>query len=530
MLLNVICAGLSSIDGEPKAWQATELRHITRRLYNGQPMTLILPRSTPESEGIPSSAIVDFLQASEKMHDLHSFMLLRHGRVVAEAWWDPYRRDTPHMLYSLSKSFTSTAVGLAVADGLLTVDDTVISHFPDDTPDKVSPNLASMKVRHLLSMSTGHDTDATNATMSGQTSPYRAFLSLPVEHEPGTHFVYNSAASFILSAIVQKLTGKTLFEYLTPRLLDPLGIDGAFWESHPNGVNYGGWGLFLKTEDIARFGQLYLMNGEWEGKQLVPRAWVDDATTKQIHNGTDPESDWNQGYGYQFWRCRHNCFRGDGAFGQYCIVMPDQDAVIAITAGVADMQAVLNGVWDILLPALGSTVLPANQVLTGQLSDQLRSRAIPILSGKPASEIEESITGKTFTMEAPAYPQGDAPLAPDSNDEPLESVSFDFHNDRFIYRLGGKGEKKGIHMLRFGRESWVNDSAIIGGPQKISVASSGTWTGDNVFTLTVCQVQSPHIITFVFTFDNDMITMAMTVNVSFGPAEIFKKVGKVQTE
>ncbi len=128
----------------------------------------------------------------------------------------------------------------------------------------------------------------------------------------------------------------------------------------PQGINTGGWGLKIKTEDIARFGQMYLQKGVWNGKPLLPEAWVAEATSFKISNGDNPESDWNQGYCYQFWRCRHNTYRGDGAFGQYCVVMPDQDAVLAITSGVPDMQAVLNLVWDCLLPAMGSTALPAD--------------------------------------------------------------------------------------------------------------------------------------------------------------------------
>ena len=223
-------------------------------------------------QGISSAAITAFVKAAQKsIQSLHSFMLLRHGTVVAEGWWYPYRPEAPHMLFSLSKSFTSTAVGFAVAEGRLSVDDSVLSFFPDDAPKKVSPNLAAMQVRHLLSMSTGHDQDATERTLRRKDrNAAKAFLSLPVEHEPGTHFVYNSAASYMLSAIVQKLTGQTLLDYLTPRLFEPLGIQGATWESYGNhegvAVNFGGWGLNVKTEDIARLGQLYLQKGhvEWQ--------------------------------------------------------------------------------------------------------------------------------------------------------------------------------------------------------------------------------------------------------------------------
>ncbi|HET6386465.1 MAG TPA: serine hydrolase domain-containing protein, partial [Armatimonadota bacterium] len=321
---------------------------------------LPLTRRAPEALGIASSGVLAFLDAAaEHIRELHSFMLLRHGQVAAEGWWTPYGADVPHMLFSLSKSFTSTAAGMAIAEGLLSLDDPVVSFFPEDKPARVSENLAAMRVRHLLSMSTGHAEDTLGALSRTADSNWAAlFLDRPVDYTPGTHFVYNSGATYMVSAIVQKLTGQRVIDYLRPRLFEPLGITDPKWEVCPRGINTGGWGLSVKTEDIARFGQLYLQKGIWEGRRLLPESWVDAATSKQVSNGDDPNNDWNQGYGYQFWRCRHGAYRGDGAFGQFCIVMPDQDAMIAITAGVADMGGVLNLVWNHLLPAFQSASLP----------------------------------------------------------------------------------------------------------------------------------------------------------------------------
>ena len=309
-----------------------------------------LPRSSPEAQGVSSSALLAFVEAVDRDIDaMNSVMVVRHGRVVAEGWWSPYDAQSRHSLYSLSKSFTSTAVGLAAAEGKLSVDDPVLKFFPEDAPAEPSKNLKAMRVSDLLRMSTGHQTEPSRPKDQPWT---KAFLAQPVPNKPGTHFLYNTSATYMLSAIVQKATGMTVLDYLRPRLFEPLGIEHPTWEASPQGITTGGFGLSVRTEDIAKFGQLYLQKGKWDGRQLVPASWVEAATARQTSNGSNPKSDWDQGYGYQFWRCRHGAYRGDGAFGQYCIVLPEQDAVIAITAGVKDMQAVLNLVWDKLLPAL----------------------------------------------------------------------------------------------------------------------------------------------------------------------------------
>src|SRR5260370_32115779 len=193
----------------------------------------------------------------------------------------------------------------------------------------------------------------------------------------------------MLSAIVQKATGVTVLDSLKPRLFEPLGIERPTWESSPQGVTTGGYGLSIRTEDIARFGQLYLQKGKWNGKQLVPESWVDAATARQTSNGSSPKSDWDQGYGYQFWRSRHGAYRGDGAFGQYCIVLPEQDAVIAITSGVKDMQAVLNLVWDKLLPAMKSSPLSPDQEARAKLEQTLKGLSLrpPEASGTHAKVV-----------------------------------------------------------------------------------------------------------------------------------------------
>jgi CubicO group peptidase (beta-lactamase class C family) len=318
-----------------------------------------LPRSTPEAQGISSQAVREFVEAADKINTLHSFMLVRHGHVIAEGWWKPEAPDKPHVLHSLSKSFNSTAVGLAIADGKLSLDDPVLKFFPADAPHDVSDNLKALKVRDLLTMSGGQETEP----KSGSGGPtVKQFLAHPFTHKPGTHFLYNSMGSYTLSAIVTKVTGQTTLEYLKPRLFEPLGIENLQWATSPEGNTLGGTGLKLCTEDIAKFGQLYLAKGNWNGKQLIPEQWIEQATSKQVPNDQESHAkmgiDWRQGYGFQFWCCTHNAFRGDGAAGQFIVVIPDKDVVIVITADTGNMQGELNAIWEKLLPGFRGKALP----------------------------------------------------------------------------------------------------------------------------------------------------------------------------
>ncbi len=311
---------------------------------------------------------------------MHSIMVMQHGKVLAERWFNGWTPDSLHIMYSVSKTFTATAVGLAIEDGKLALTDKVISFFPDKLPEQVSDNLAAMTVWDLLTMSCGHDVDHTFEAMrkeggnalSGANSQnagfdwVKDFLAYPVEHKPGTFYCYNSIATLMLSAIVQKVTGENVFSYLQPRLFEPLHISGIHWSETADGINHGGWGLFLKTEDMAKMGQLFLNNGVWNGKQLIPAGWIAEASKKQIYslpagireeelaerNITKDNSDLVQGYGYQMWRSRHNGYRADGAMGQFILIFPDKDVVIACTANSRVAQKELDLIFDNILSVL----------------------------------------------------------------------------------------------------------------------------------------------------------------------------------
>ena len=466
--------------------------------------TELLGKSTPEAEGISSRAISIFIEAAEQEQPdaLHSLMIVRHGKIVAEGWWNPYNPKSPHLLYSLSKSFTSTAIGLAVAEELVSLDDPVISFFPDKAPEKPSENLQNMRIRDLLRMTTGHASDSYRRIQGHPDGWVTGFLSLPVEHKPGSIFIYNTGATYMLSAILQKLTGQTLTDFLQPRLFEPLEIKKPFWRSDSEGINVGGTGLFVTTKDIAKLGQLYLQKGNWNGEQILTENWVEAATSLQASNGSNPESDWDQGYGYQFWRCRHNLYRGDGAFGQYCIVMPEHDAVIAITSGSNNMQGILNLVWKHLLPAMHEKALPGNEDDLASLNTKLESLALSTVKGEESVGLSKIISGKRYIMEA--NPQGVKAFSININDDEKNMV---FWTD------------EGEQAIPIGYNEMLKGEMIMTGMGNIKTASSGAWISDSVYRTTMYHYESPHAITYNFRFDGNKVNIHSAFNVFFGPEE-----------
>ena len=469
-----------------------------------------LPRSSPEAQGVSSAAIREFVETADReVNTMNSFMLLRHGQVIAEGWWTPYAPEVPHMLYSLSKSFTSTAVGLAVAEGKLSIDDEVLKFFPEDAPSEPTNNLKAMRVHDLLRMSTGHQTEP-RLSDTNSVPWTKLFLAHPVPNKPGTHFLYNTAGTYMQSAIVQKAAGQTVLDYLRPRLFDPLGIENPTWGTSPQGISLGGYGLNIRTEDIAKFGQLYLQKGQWQGKQLVPAAWVEAATARQTSNGSNPKSDWDQGYGYQFWRCRHGAYRGDGAFGQYCLVMPEQDAVIAITSGVRDMQAVLNLIWDELLPAFQHSPFPENKDEQKRLKQTLAGLTLRWPEGAATSPIAAKLSGKEFR-----FP---------SNPQKLESVKIDAGRNGTILTLRVNGTDRRVAC---GHKKWEKAHLAYSSLKEQPVAASGAWTSDT-YTARLCFYETPTIVTVNLRPSGDELLYDAEYNVAFGPTKQPQLVGRVQ--
>lgn len=436
-----------------------------------------LPRSAPSAQQVSGARIVAFLDAVDAEADLelHSVMILRHGAVVAETWWAPYRPDQVHLLYSLSKSFTATAAGFAAAEGLLSLNDTLLSHFPEFDDAAHHPWARSMTLQNLAAMATGHTEDTLERALKlGGPDPVRAFLTLAPEEEPGSVFAYNNTATYALGAVVQKVTGMSLVDYLRPRLLDPLGVADAYWDRDPLGRDIGFTGLHLTTESIAAFGQLYLEGG----RTVLPEGWVAEASALHTPNPDEPNPDWRQGYGYQLWRSRHG-YRGDGAYGQFCLILPEQDAVVVTTAQTENMQALLDLVWRELVPAFtedGST--DQDETLIPRLGDlELQgSSGVPLPApGRPDLVGGAQLAGPPIALDGGGW-------------------SVVVLEDEFAL------------SVEVGDQAWLESAVDIGDGRWLGVAARGGQVDSAMFVVDLVFTQTPHRLSLTWDRDREATT------------------------
>ncbi|EYR62401.1 beta-lactamase [Actinotalea ferrariae CF5-4] len=485
-----------------------------------------LPLSAPRQQGVDARGVQAFLDAVEASAAIepHSLMLLRHGHVVAEGWWAPFSRDRLHLLYSLSKSFTSTALGLAVEEGLVSLDDTVLSHFPELDAEVTDERSRRMLVRHVAAMASGHREETLDRVLAlDPRNPVRGFLLLPPDEEPGTVFAYNQPCTYTVASIVTQRTGSGLTDYLRPRLLDPLGIGEVAWHGDHTGMELGFSGLHATTEAIARLGQLYLQRGRWGDEQLVPEAWVEEATRGHVRSdGQGRPVDWSQGYGFQFWMSRHG-YRGDGAYGQFCLVLPEQDAVLAMTAATEAMQEVLDAAWEYLLPAMGEMpdgtggeAGPGGGGERGAADNGARAAAEDAADDGPrdaAEDADAALAARLAALTLPGVPGDTAPPSAEAwldlrTERSSGPVAVSLATSRVTTSADDEGPGSGRWVVELEADdgavqlrtevtgpSWqvhdVDLAAVAGDGARLPVAVSGGWVGERL-RLDLAFVETPH--------------------------------------
>ena len=427
---------------------------------------LALPTATPSEVGVDATGVSAFLDTLEQAPDqeLHSLVLVRHGQVYARGFWAPYTPEDKTLLYSLSKSFTSTALGFAVAEGRLALTDRVVDRIVPR--GEVGPRTAVLTLRDLAAMATGHHEDTLErAHAADPDDTVQGFLSIEPDADPGSVFCYNNGATHTLGAVVQEVTGQTLVDYLRPRLFEPLGIEPGPWDQHPAGRDMGFSGLHLTTDALARFGQLYLSGGTYAGRPVLPEGWTDLALREHTPNPAEPDPDWQQGYGFQFWRGRHGTVRGDGAYGQFVVLLPEHDAVLVATGATEDMQGVLDAAWTHLLPAFdreGSA--EADDALTARLADQTIRTDRP----DPLADVEVPPVG--------------------ADGRGLGVAALDETPDGWVLRLVEDGREIAVPV---GRGGWQRADVAVRDGRGALVATRAEADADGL-AVDVVLVESPH--------------------------------------
>lgn len=424
----------------------------------------LLPRARPTDVGVDPRGVHAFLDGvARRGITLHGLRLVRHGRVFAEASWTPHRPEHAPLVYSLSKTFCSAAVGIAVADGSFGYDDRLVDLF-GDVVDAAGPVASRIRVRDCLAMATGHTRDdlfaPRLARLPGR-QPWRTALAVEPEGAPGATFCYNQFATWTLAEVVRHATGRTVHELLVDRVFGRLGITGTSWDADPAGRLMGFTGLHIPIEGLARFVQLLLDDGVADGERLLPVEWVARHRHRHVDTaGWTDNPDWAQGYGWQVWLDTRGGYRGDGAFGQFGVVMPAQDAVVVITASTVRMQEVLDEVWASLLPAFDR-----DGDGDDALAERLASAALPTVWGERGGPVGLAFENRTNRWR----------LVDDAEGWVL----------RWVDQYGGDHRiPVGFGEWRSGRLAW--------GDRRLDVAASGAWVGWGHWVGHVVVADAPH--------------------------------------
>jgi hypothetical protein len=430
--------------------------------------------------------------------ELHGLMIHRHGAVAAENFWWPYGPDRPRVMHSATKSFTACAIGMAVEEGRLSLSDRVIDFFPDHLPAAVDAKLAAMTVEDLLTMRTGHERETSGAIWRGiDTSWIAEFFKIPIVHEPGTTYVYTSAASYMLSAVLTRVTGETLHDYLKPRLFEPLGITGETWDTGPDGVNPGGNGLTCRCSDLLKLCILYTQGGLWDGRRILSEDWVRRSTVAH-----------GPGYGYHWVIGEHGSALAVGVFVQIGVSFPEQGASLMVIGAI-------NG-SKLLLPHLFRHFPLAFETPGDAEADRrLEARFASTRLARPLVSLAEPAPEHGGTVE----------YAICENTRGVSRVRFEFAKDRCRVVLT---DAEGDHTILVGIDRWIEGQADMPGRelhhgyrlQPAQVVAGGRWLDADTLEMTWIYAETAFRDTVVCRFGGGRINVSRSVNVNSGATSL----------
>lgn len=488
------------------------------RLKNWQ-----LEHVMPEEVGVDSNVITAFLnEINEKKLGLQSFTVVCHDKVCAQGFFKPYSADIPHVLYSMSKSVTSTAVGFAVCEGLLSLNDRVSDFFPE-YPMSKRPFNRMLTIRMLLTMHS--DKLITVLDEKGKSDWIANFFGSTFILPPNTKFNYISENTSMLSAIVSRVTGMSVIDYLYPRIFEPLGIEKPFWECDGAGNNAGGWGLYMKSEDLAKFFLPYIHGGKWiDGTQIIPKLWVEEATKKQVESVRDGFIDNMMGYGYQFWRNPiANSARADGLFGQRCFLFPDYDALVVLNCGEAEDYKIMKVFWKYFPQCFGYDVLPENKAAYNEMLDVIKSCHVEDLPATERNrELENKISGRLIKCKTSEFVSViTISITQMLYNKPGEinemKLTFDDEKLWFYWK-----EKDYANTIEVGLNGEYGVSEITLGDLHYHTYSKAAWQQDGTLKLWIRPVETAHVRQFTFEFrDNDVVKVINEMSPKFQDLAIY---------
>jgi hypothetical protein len=456
----------------------------------------------PENHGLSSKSLFEFFSCIEQLNlAVNSFVLLKNGKATAQFYRKPYRKESPQLLFSLSKSFTSIAIGIARDEGYLDLSDTVISFFPDKLPNHISENLSQMTIHHLLSMNAGHHENIYDY-VAKETDWVKAYLSVEVEHRPGTYYRYSTHSTYMLSAILEKITKQNLTDFLMPRLFEPLDISKPSWETCPMGIAAGGMGLSIPTEGIAKFGQMLLNKGMFNGLRIVSEEYINLATKEQSDTRRDEDRiDFSQGYGYQFFLCRDGCFMGNGGYGQLCFVAPKSNIVIAVISSFSSMkqlQILLDLIYEHILGHINKD-FPHNYDDQKSLHKYLSNITYPFT--KPCSPSADLINLENLNYSLQNNPQHISQLSFCSKDDHLEF--------QLIYEdKTAKTYKFEFDSLFYSSDFFIKDLAY----HQQEVVTKASWKDTNTLALTMLYIETPYVVKYSILFNDKRVELHCNSN------------------
>lgn len=492
------------------------------------PKEVKFERCTPESVGISSSSIIRLMDTfKQRGIENHSFMVVRHGKVCAEAWAKPFSPEIPHTLYSFSKSFAATAIGFAIDEEIIvpstgepiSLDTKLKDIFPEEFAAKKKPHAYDdeLKIRHMLRMQSGKQMNL--LADKAKIDWVEDYINAPFNAKPGTFWNYCNENSFMFCAAIHRLTGLTVNEYLTPRLYEPLGIDEPMWERNQDGIESGGWGMYLKTEEMAKFMQCYLDGGRFMGEQIIPEWWVKEASKKQVDNSIEIQTDNKAGYGYHFWLNSAGGFRADGMFSQHGLAMPEYDAVIITTSGCPIEQKDMDAICSVFPEAFSAEPLPEDPERYAELKSRCENYALEKLPKKPRrTEEEKRINKKVYKIGK--KPVGNISGFPASMlAMPITFMSTvktgNIDRLRFVFKenelrmnwieQGGKIRE----CVPVGLDGEYRYGKLNMGPVPFTTAGIGCWNEDGTLSVSVRPLEAVSARTMNIRFEKDKITIKM---------------------